>query len=295
MSIPQLTYSSFLKTISPVLSNSVFNKIAKGEELEVIQKRVSKYASYDTAVKLNTYHDFFEHLYLSMLKNYRSEFIYKNEIVNKILLGKYSLNTATVFNEFRIGKSIADLVMLNGTSIVYEIKTEYDSPERLLSQINEYRKSFLNVVIVTHHTMAKKYEAFLLKHDLNNIGLLILSNRNTLTEKIKSIEDASFLNITYMFKCLRKGEYSQLIKKYFGYIPNVPNTKLFRECLGLAKRIDEKEFHNLMFSSLKKRTISEKKVISSREIPTFLKHISICSNFRKRDLEKINSFLNKNL
>ena len=295
MATIQPTYASFLKTISPVLSNSVFNKIVKDEELEIIEKRASKYASYNSAVKLNTYHDFFEHLYVSMLKNYRSEFIYKNEIINKILLGRYSLNTATVLNEFRIGKSIADLVMLNGTSIVYEIKTEYDSPERLFSQINEYRKSFLNIVIVTHHSVSDKYEAFLSKHDLNNVGLLVLSNRNTLTPKIKSTEDSSFLDITYMFKCLRKDEYSRLIKKYFGYVPNVPNTKFFRECLELAKKIDKKEFHNLMFSYLKKRTINEKKVVSSQEIPTFLKHISICSNFKKRDLEKINSFLNKNL
>jgi len=295
MTTIQPTYSSFLKTISPVLSNSVFNKIVKDEEIEVIKKKASKYLSFNSTIELNTYHDFFEHLYGSMLKNYRSELIYKNEIVNKILLGKYSLNTATVLNEFRIGKSIADLVMLNGTSIVYEIKTEYDSTERLLSQINEYRKSFLNIVIVTHHSVAHKYEAFLSKHNLDNIGLLVLSSRNTLTEKIKPTEDSSFLNITYMFKCLRKEEYTRLIKKYFGYIPDVPNTKLFKECLKLAQKIKEKDFHNLMFSSLKKRTINEKKVVSSQEIPTFLKHISICLNFKKRDLAKINSFLNKNL
>ncbi|WP_417801021.1 sce7726 family protein [Tenacibaculum sp.] len=294
MTISQTSYSSFLKTISPVLSNTIFNKIVKGEE-EVVKKRALKYLSYNSTVELSTYKDFFEHLYESMLKNYRSEFIYKNEIVNKILLGRYSLNTATVLNEFRVGRSIADLVMLNGTSIVYEIKTEYDSPERLLSQINEYRKSFLKIVIVTHYTVARKYEAFLLEHRLDNIGLIVFSNRSTLKEKIKPIEDSSFLDVTYMFKCLRKDEYTRLIKKYYGYLPNVPNTKLFKECLELAKKIEEKDFHDLMFNYLKKRTIKEKKIVSSQEIPVFLKHISICLNFKKKELEKIHLFLNKNL
>jgi hypothetical protein len=295
MIITECKYSSLLKTTSSVFSNSVFNKIINDQDIEVIEKKALKYQSHNLSNELHTYNDFFDHLYNSMLKSYRSEFIYKNEIINKILLGKYSLNTATVLNEFRIGKSIADLVMLNGTSIVYEIKTEYDSPERLLSQIYEYRKSFMNVIVVTHHSVADKYEDFLSKHDLRNIGLLVLTSRNTLTERIKPIEDSEFLDVSYMFKCLRKGEYSRLIKKYYGYIPDVPNTRLFKACLKLAQEIEKKDFHNLMFSYLKNRTINEKKVVSSREIPTFLKHISICSNFKKKDLEKINSFLNKNL
>ncbi len=295
MTVTQPTYSSFIKTMSPVLSNSMFNKIIRDDNIESIQKRVAKYLNYNKDLELKTYYDFFEHLYSSMLKNYRSEFVYKNEIVNKILLGKHSLNTATVLNEFRIGKSIADLLLLNGTSVVYEIKTEYDSPERLMSQINEYRKSFLNVVIVTHHTVTDKYISFLLENELSNIGLLALTTRNTLSTIIEPSEDASHLDITYMFKCLRKNEYSHLIKKYFGHLPDVPNTKLFRECLELSRKIDKKDFHHLMFTYLKKRTIKEKKVVSSRKIPTFLKHISICSNFEKRDLDKLNLFLNKNL
>lgn len=287
-------YASFIKTISPVLSNTVFKKIIKDEELEIIKRRALKYQSYNDT-KLNTYQDFFEDLYHSMLKNYRNEFVYKNEITNKILLGKHNLNTATVLNEFRIGKSIADLVILNGTSIVYEIKTEYDSPERLLSQIQEYRKSFLHVVIVTHYSVASKYESFLIKHDLNNIGLLVFSNRNTLTVRIKPTKDSNFLDINYMFKCLRKQEYSHLIKKYYGYVPKVPNTRLFKECLNLSHSISKIEFHELMFSYLKKRTIKEKKIVSSQKTPTFLKHISICSDFNKEDFDKIYSFLNKKL
>lgn len=287
--------NNLIKNFSPVLSNSAFNKIVRKGDYEFIEKRVKKYLVVNSDVTINTYFDFYEHLYKSMLKTYRNEFIYKNEIVNKILLGRYSLNTANVLNEFRIGKSIADLVLLNGTSIVYEIKTEYDSPERLLSQINDYRKSFLNVVIVTHHTHLKKYQEFLLLNDLKNIGLIILTQRNTLKLIIKPKEDSLYLDNTYMFKCLRKTEYINLIKKHFGYIPDVTNTKVFKECLFLAGKIDKKDFHDLMFNYLKKRTVTEKKVISSCQIPTFLKHISICSDYKKKDIEKLNLFLNKKL
>jgi len=293
--VASTTYNtSLLKTISPVFSNSAFNRVVKEDEFDYMKNRATKYLSLNPELQINTYREFLEHLYDSMLKNYRNEFIYKNEIVNKIILGTHSLNTTTVLNEFRIGKSIADLVMLNGTSVVYEIKTEYDSPERLLSQINEYRKSFLNVVVVTHENVKEKYETFLEKNDLKNVGLIALSSRNTLKRPVLPTEDDSHLDITYMFKCLRKGEYCQIIKDYFGYVPNVSNTKLFRACLELAKKMDSRDFHDRMYALLKNRTINEKKLVSSQEVPPFLKHISLCSDFKTKDFEKISLFLNKN-
>ncbi|MEM7085220.1 MAG: sce7726 family protein [Bacteroidota bacterium] len=289
------TYSTLLKSISPVLSNTTFSQIAHNQGISTVVKKAKKYSQYNSDATLATYNDFFEHLYHSMLKNYRNEYVYKNLIVNKILLGRHSLNTATCFNEFRIGKSVADLVLLNGTSVVYEIKTEYDSPERLLSQVNEYRKTFLNVVIVTHHSVVRKYESFLRENNLDKVGLIYLTSKRTLAEAIGPVEDISALDISYMFKCLRKKEYTKIIKEYFGFLPDVPNTRIFRECLALAKKIDPVDFHLMMFEKLKKRTIREKDQISSPLFPHYLKHIGVCSDFKKEEIERISSFINRKI
>lgn len=287
--------SRLLKTISPVFSNSVFKKTVFNNNYDFINNRIEKYMKLNENTEIHTYSDFYAQIYNEMLNSYRNEFIYKNEIVNKIILGKHSLNTTNVFNEFRIGKSIADLVMLNGTSLVFEIKTEYDSPERLLSQIKEYRKTFLKIVIVTHHTMTEKYKSFLVEHKLEKVGLTTLTARNTLTEEIKAKEDSSQLDISYMFKCLRKNEYLGLIKKYFGYTPNVPNTKIFKVCLGLAQEIKPIKFHDLMFYYLKKRELNEKKILSSPNVPFFLKHIAISCNLKKEEIHEVKLFLKKNI
>lgn len=45
--------------------------------------------------------------------------------------------------EFNVGASKADLAVFNGTSTVYEIKSEIDSTERLKSQMGDY-ENFLN-------------------------------------------------------------------------------------------------------------------------------------------------------
>jgi hypothetical protein len=81
---------------------------------------------------------FFEWVYNLLFKNYRNEYVYKNVLANKILLGKHSLNTSQILTEFRVGRSKADVVLLNGTSTVYEIKSEYDSFARLEKQIQSY-------------------------------------------------------------------------------------------------------------------------------------------------------------
>lgn len=70
---------------------------------------------------------FFNDVYKILLKNYRNEYIYRSIIIKKILLGIHSLNTAHLINECRVGNSKADCVILNGTSTVYEIKTQFDT------------------------------------------------------------------------------------------------------------------------------------------------------------------------
>jgi len=86
----------------------------------------SKIKSYVTSLGLNHY-DTFESLYKVLTDNYRSEYVYKNTLFNKLLLGKHNLNTTSALVELPIGDSIADFVLFNGSATVYEIKTELDS------------------------------------------------------------------------------------------------------------------------------------------------------------------------
>ncbi|MBU5889902.1 sce7726 family protein, partial [Vibrio cholerae O1] len=77
----------------------------------------------------------------------RNEYFYKNTLLNKLLLGKHSLNTTTAITEIPINKSKADFILINGKAVVYEIKTGLDSFERLESQIEDYFKAFVNVYV----------------------------------------------------------------------------------------------------------------------------------------------------
>ena len=79
---------------------------------------------------IHIYSDLLKKSYSVISKYYRCEYVYKNELI-KLLLKKYGTRNSVYFNEFRVGNSIADMVMFNGESKAFEIKTEYDTPRRL--------------------------------------------------------------------------------------------------------------------------------------------------------------------
>ena len=88
-------------------------------------------------------------IYQELDSAYRNEYFYKNTLLNKLLLGVHSPTTTTALIEVPIDKSKADFIMINGRAMVYEIKTELDTFERLSSQLKSYYKAFPNVNVVT--------------------------------------------------------------------------------------------------------------------------------------------------
>lgn len=82
-------------------------------------------------------------IYRFMSKSYRNEYFYQNTLLNKLLLGRHSVNTTTALTQIPISKSKADFILINGRAVVYEIKTELDTFDRLETQIGEIIKDYL--------------------------------------------------------------------------------------------------------------------------------------------------------
>jgi len=171
----------------------------------------------------------FEQAYDRLLGSYRCEYLYKNAIAAKILMVMHSLATAGVLTELQVDDCKLDLLLVNGNSVAYEIKTELDSPDRLPSQLSTYQRAFECVYLVTHENCAPKFTS-----DLpSGVGILQLSSRYTL-ETVRPAEiDHSRLDPTVIFNMFRRPEYEAIIRKYFGSVPSVPNTRIYTECRRL--------------------------------------------------------------
>ncbi|MEK0336794.1 MAG: sce7726 family protein, partial [Nitrosopumilus sp.] len=234
-------------------------------------------------------------IYNILFKNYRNEYIYKNVIANKILIGKHSLNTSQILTEFRVGRSKADVVLLNGVSTVYEIKSEYDSFARLEKQMQAYFEIFDYIYVITSPSQTKKLDSIL----PDKTGILVLTDRNTISTIREPKSNKENINLAILFDSLRKAEYTRIIKEYYGTVPDVPNTKIYRECKKLFCEIPPVYAHDLTIKILKERKNSKilKDFIDKAPLSLSAYAMSICNQKKKMQKlmtlfdNKINSLL----
>ena len=234
---------------------------------------------------------FFNDVYKILLKNYRNEYIYRSIIIKKILLGIHSLNTAHLINECRVGNSKADCVILNGTSTVYEIKTQFDTFSRLHSQLDDYKKAFEYVYIVVPIETLKKLEGYNLDE---NIGIMVLNKNSTISKTRLAKSNKNYFNKETIFDILRKNEYIEIISKYYE-IPSMPNTKIYTYCKRLFTELDIELIHAELVQILKKRDVSDlqKKVILN--VPDSLKALSMQTKLTDKEKNNLLELLQKDM
>ncbi|RHW38153.1 hypothetical protein D1B31_15380 [Neobacillus notoginsengisoli] len=233
-----------------------------------------------------------EHLitkvYKYISKEYRNEYFFKNTLLNKLLLGRHSLNTTTALTEIPINKSKADFILINGKAIVYEIKTGLDTLDRLESQINDYYKAFNHVSVISCES---NYDKLMEMFKDTNVGISILTEKNTISLRKKPVEDNTKLDYSVMFKILRKSEFENIILSYYGSLPVTTQVAYYKECFKFFAAIDKKEVYKFFITELKKRTITEKE--EYKNVPYELKFLVYFSKFKKGDYIKLNKFLER--
>jgi len=277
-----------LKSLSQIFSPSFFKRIVVFNDTSTLDYKIRKLVS-DKENK--TYGEIISHIYSLLEKNYKSEYIYKNTLLIKNLLNKYSLKNTILLNEFRIENSIADFILLNGEVKLFEIKTDLDNFDKLEKQINDYRKFATKVyIVVSSKNLIKTVNLF----ENSKIGIIEFTNRNSVKVFKEAEEDKSYLCHETIFKTLRKKEYTEIIKKHFGTLPNVPNTLIYRECLALSKTLEIELFHELAFNKLKERNIKYPEKLTSKEVPFELKHICYSLNLNEKGYNNLSRLLNAN-
>ncbi len=239
----------YLNALSHVFTPLVLNKI--------IEDGYSKYLN-EVLVNSNlmqnmdlsqTFYDFLESVYAFLFVNYRNEYLYKNEIANTLFYEKHSPYEACMLNEFRVGQCRADVVILNGTSTVYEIKSQFDSFARLDTQINAYRDIFDYIYVVTSENQANN----LLKKLPEMVGIMSISDDKSINTLRESSSNKKNIRPNVLFDSLRKNEYLEIINNLYGYVPSVPNTQIFQACKELFCKQDVDIIHNQTIEILKKR------------------------------------------
>lgn len=229
-----------------------------------------------------------QQLYAVLKKDYRNEYFYKNTLLNKLLLGKHSLNTTVAMTELPVNRSKADFILINGKAVVYEIKTKLDSLQRLNNQIMDYYSVFDHVEIIVDEAHLEKVKALYLN---TTVGISVLSKKNTISQKQKPVENRQWLNHIAMYKVLRKAERRSIIKMFYGYSPEVDQFSEYQVLLKMFKKIEIAPLYEQFIRLLKKRNTVKLYQNDFMNVPYELRFLTYFSQFKKKDYHNLNEAL----
>ena len=224
-----------------------------------------------------TYLDYLKYVYQILEKNYQNEYVFKNSFLNEWLIGEIGHNNTKVFNEFRVGNAVADLVMFNGISKVFEIKTDFDSTKRLNLQIENYSKAFNQVFLIVPEGKLSVYSKF-----DKSIGLISFNN-NEKSERF-TLQRGEITNdevdAETIMKVLHTNEYKSMVKSFYGELPIMTSFNQYNICNELIKKIQNNELNKKFIEKMKNRYLEN--VLSNRYYKEF-NQISLALKLSKKD------------
>jgi len=195
--------------------------------------------------------EFFDWVYSKLCRSYRCEYVYKNEILHRLFLARHNLATATTTSEFLIGNNRLDLLVLNGTTVAYEVKTDYDDLARLPRQMAAYLSVFDRINVVCAPDLAERVLSLVDQR----VGVVSLNPKGSLAVRRSWESNADKVCPEAIFNLLRAPEYIAAVRRLFGVSPEVPNTQRRKVYLGYFRTLPPKIAHRILLESLRTRLL----------------------------------------
>ncbi len=277
-----------IRGLSSIFSRNAFNQLLEHNDSSYMVKLV-QYYGFSDFLDLST-SAFLKKIYALLIKNYRCEYVYKNELLNDFILKKYGTKNTIVFNEFKVGRSIADIALFNGESKAFEIKSDLDSSARLFSQMFDYTRLFQKCYIVVPEERVDEY----LNSVGENVGVIVLKRvkRHLEMEEIQEAASNDYIDPSLVMGCLRTNEYKHLVKTYFDKLPHVSDFDMFDECSKMVKAIPCQDLHRLFLKEIESRKNSYSNI---RFVQKELSQICLSMNLSIKNITLLNQRLQASL
>ena len=235
--------------ISRLFSSSVIREMArKGKSPLFARLATQSHLLGAISVSSRVYDLFEAAFFLLKREGYRDEYIYKAALTKNILLGKHSLQTASMLSEFRVGECKADIAILNGTATVYEIKSERDSLTRLERQISAYSTVFAKVYVIAAESHVDKVMGCVPR----DVGVMLLNSRQNISIVREAADLPERTSPAAIFDAIRTEEACLILGLHGVSIPRVPNTALHAALRELFVKLDARTAHEGMVQVLKR-------------------------------------------
>lgn len=275
-----------LRDLSSAFSRSAFIDVLNYNDYSHFDWLISRY---DILKCVTTYSELLKKSYSLISKYYRCEYVYKNELI-KLLLKKYGTKKSVYFSEFRVGNSIADMVMFNGESKAFEIKTEYDTPRRLDKQIDDYKRFFDKCYIVVPEDRVDGY------YDIveTTTGIIAMSqcNGRIILKEIRPAHHNERFEFEVLMSCLRTEEYKNIVLSLGDSLEGVAGYDMYRYCYQVISKANPNELRDLFLREIKKR---KNNTALLRKYPMSIRQMMLSLNLPEDKANKLLEQLNTNI
>lgn len=269
--------------LAPIFSSTIFNEFGKHGESRTLKRIIREQGNSVAGFLSESVADFYELVYGKLYDCYRNEYVFKNVMTNKLLLGRHSPKTSTMLSEFRVANSKADIVFVNGTSHAYEIKTEFDGLDRLDGQLTDYQKCFDKVSVVT----SVRHVPALADVLHRSIGLLVLTRAGSLSSVREPESNLQFLRPDIIFDTLRKNEYVPAIRKFINMPSDIPNALEYQCYKDVFVSLSPAAAHEIMVTALRDRGRNSAFVTLLGEAPKSLKAATLSLRITEGSLGRL--------
>ena len=284
--------SEQLTAIARLFSSSVIREMARKGKSPLFARLANQSQLLNSLSASQCVYSLFDAAF-SLLKRegYRHEYIYKAALTHKILLGKHSLQTASMLNEFRVGECKADLAILNGTATVYEVKSERDSLSRLERQVAAYATVFARVYVIA----GENHVAAVMDSVPKDVGVLRLNGRHQISTLRDATDRLERTSPAAIFDSIRTLEARMILQSRGVSVPIVPNTELNSVLRNLFIKLEPREAHMGMVQVLKKtRNLLPLSDLVAR-LPSSLQTAALSVPLRKLDHTRFVAAVNTRL
>jgi hypothetical protein len=270
--------------LSRLFSSSVYRQLAEKGRSPLFARLLGDAGLLEQKFTFNNVSAAFDSAFEILRKSgQRDEYVYRAALTHKILLGRHSLNTASLLTEFRAGSCKADLAILNGTATVYEIKSERDSLARLENQLLNYRKVFAKIYVV----VAEPFVPQIIESTSDDIGVMSLARWNRIKTVREATDQPERVCPATIFESLRSAEAQEILRRLDVAIPEVPNTKLHAAMRERFAVQDPAAVHREMVQTLKRtRSLAPLSSLLS-QLPVSLRPAALSVQVRPTDYQRL--------
>jgi hypothetical protein len=219
--------------MSALFSSATYRSLASQRPFEAME-RLRKVFPLAAGSGAKSIADAFDIAYETLLHSYRNEYVFKNAIVSKIVFGRHRPSTASAILELALGRSIADVAVFNGTSTVYEVKTDLDSFTRLTSQLQDYRTRVEMVYVV----VSERRAASATRQIPEGVGLIALRRQGSLSVIRPAVSNLDQMRADHIFGTLRQSEVADILSRHGLYATAEDPDSRWHELRALFSKLD---------------------------------------------------------